>query len=56
MWGNNMVRDEGLFEEITSFIIHDLELGIVSRNCECVKEFLDAFVSTCAFFGWEDFC
>ena len=40
MWGNKMVRGifikEGLLDEITRFIIHDLELRLVHRSCECV--------------------
>ena len=39
---------EGLLEEITSFIIYYMELGIVSSSYECVKEFLDPFVDACA--------
>ena len=40
MWGNKMVRGifikEGLLDEITRFIIHDLELGIETSSCEYV--------------------
>ena len=40
IWGNNLLNDlfirEGLLEDITSFIVHDLELGIVTINCEYV--------------------
>ena len=40
IWGNNLVRDiflkENLLEDIKSFIVHDLELGIVTSNCEYV--------------------
>ena len=57
---NKLVGDiflkEGLLEEITSFIIHYLELGLVSSSCECVKEFLEPFVDPCALSGWEVFC
>ena len=52
IWGNKLVRDlyikEGILEELTSFIIHDLELGIVSSSCECVKDVLGPFVDACA--------
>ena len=38
MWGDKLLRGiylkEGLLEEITSFIIYYMELGIVSRSCE----------------------
>ena len=48
MWGNNLVGDlllkDGLLENITSFIIYYMELGIVYISCDCVKEFLDPFV------------
>ena len=50
--GNKLVGDlslkEGLLEEITSFIIYYMELGLVSSSCEYVKEFLDPFVDACA--------
>ena len=52
MRGNKLVGDllleEGLLEEVTSFIIYYMELGLVSSSCECVKEFLDPFVDACA--------
>ena len=48
MRGNKLVGDillkEGILEDITSFIIHYMELGHVSSSCECVKDFLDPFV------------
>ena len=47
MRGGNMVRgiflEKGILEEITSFIVHDLEIGIVTSSCERVQEFLDTF-------------
>ena len=52
MRGNKLVGDillkEGLLEEITSFIIYYMELGLVSSSCECVKEVLDPFLDACA--------
>ena len=40
MWGDKLVRDlylkEDILEEIKIFIIHDLELGILSSSYECV--------------------
>ena len=52
MWGNKLVIylliKSGLLEEITSFISHDLELGLVSSSFDYVKEFLDPFVDACA--------
>ena len=52
MRGNKLVGDlllkEGFLEDITSFIIYYMELGLVSRSCECVKEFWDPFVYACA--------
>ena len=52
IWGNKLVRDlyikEGILEKLTIFIIHYLELGIVSSSCECVKKFFDPFVDACA--------
>ena len=52
VWGVKLLRGiylkEGLLEEITSFIIYYMELGLVSSSCECVKEFLDLFVDACA--------
>ena len=52
MRGNKLVGDlllqEGLLEDITSFIIYYMELGLVSISCECVKDFLDPFVDACA--------
>ena len=52
MRGNKLVGDplleEGLLEEVTSFIIYYMELGLVSISCECVKDFLDPFVDACA--------
>ena len=44
MRGNKLVGDilleEGLLEEITSFVIYYMELGLVPSSCECVKDFL----------------
>ena len=41
MRGDNLVGDillkEGLLEESTSFVIHYMELEIVSSSCELVK-------------------
>ena len=41
--GNILVGDlllkESLLEVIISCIIHYIELGIVTRSCDCVKEF-----------------
>ena len=52
IWGNKLVIDillkECLLEDIKSFIFQYLELGLVSRSCECIKEFLDPFVDVCA--------
>ena len=52
MRGNKLVGDlllkEGIIEDIKSFIIHYMKLGIVSSSSECVKEFLDPFVDACA--------
>ena len=52
MRDNNLVRGispkEDLLEEFKSFIIHDLELMLVSRSCECFKDFLNPFVDACA--------
>ena len=40
MRGNNIIRDiflmEGLLEDITRCIVHDLELGIATRSCEYI--------------------
>ena len=51
MRGGNLVGylflKEGLLEDITSFIICYMVLGILSSSCEFVKEFLDSFVDTC---------
>ena len=50
MGGNNMVGylllKNGILEEITSFIVYYMKLGILPSSCECVKEFLDPFVDT----------
>ena len=60
MWGYKLVGDlslkEGLLEDITSFVIYYMELGLVPSICECVKDFLDTFVNGCALSGWEGFC
>ena len=52
MRGNDLVGDlllkEVILEYITDFIIHYMELGIVSSSCEYVKEFLNPFVDACA--------
>ena len=52
MQGNKLVGDlllkEGIIEDVKSFIIHYMELGIVFSSCELVKEFLDSFVDTFA--------
>ena len=52
MRGNKLVGyillKEGILEDITSFIMHYMELGHVFSSCECVKEFLDPFVDVCA--------
>ena len=52
MMGNKLVGDfflrECLLEDITSFIIYYMDLGLVSRSFECVKDFLDSFVDACA--------
>ena len=40
---NKLKRDtsleEVILEDITSFIIHNLDIEIVSRSCECVLDF-----------------
>ena len=43
-----LLLKEGLIEEITVFIIHYMEIGLVSRIFEYVKEFLDPFFDACA--------
>ena len=52
MWGNKLVRDiflkEGLLEDITSIIVHDMELGRVTSRCEYVQEFWYTFLGACA--------
>ena len=49
--GNKLLVDlflkEGLLEEITGFITHYMDLGLVSRTCKYVKEFLKPFVDAC---------
>ena len=35
----DLLLKEGILEDITSFIIHYMESGHVSRSCECVKDF-----------------
>ena len=40
---------EGLPEEIKGFIMHYMELGLLSIICEYTKEFLNPFVDACAF-------
>ena len=51
MRGNKLVGylslKESLLEDITGLIIYYMKLGIVSRSCECVKEFLNPFVDVC---------
>ena len=44
----DILLKKGLLEEITSFIIYYMDLGIVSRSCENVKEFLNPFVDACS--------
>ena len=43
MWGNKLVRylflEKGLLEDITRFIVHDMESGIVNISRERVPEF-----------------
>ena len=39
--------DKGILEEITSFIVHDFEIGLVTSNHERVQEFLDTFFDAC---------
>ena len=61
IWGGgNMVRylsvKYGLLEDTTSFIIHDLEVGLVSSICECVYNVLDPFIDACSWSGWYGFC
>ena len=52
MRGNELVGDiflkEVLLEEITSFIIYYMDIGLVYSSFECVKDFLDPFVDACA--------
>ena len=51
MRGNKMVRgiflDKGLLEDVTSFIVHDFEIGLVAISCERIQDVLDAFVDAC---------
>ena len=41
--GRNLISgvflSEGLLEEITSFAVHDLALGILASSCEYVQDF-----------------
>ena len=50
--GGKLVRGlflgKDLLEKITSGIVHDLEIGIVTSSPERDQEFLDAFVDECA--------
>ena len=52
MRGNKLVGDiyleEGLFDDITGFIIHYMDLGIMSSSCEYVNKFFYPFVDACA--------
>ena len=55
MQGNKLVGDifleEVIFEDITSFIIHYLDIGLVSSSCECVKDFFNPVVDACTWSG-----
>ena len=55
MRGNKLVGDilfkEGLLEEITSFAIYYMDVGLVSNSCECVKAFWEPYFYACAWSG-----
>ena len=56
MGGGGLVRDrfldKGILKEITSFIVHDFDIGIVTSNNERVQEFLDTFFDACTLSRW----
>ena len=52
MRGDKLVRDifleKGIIEDITSFGVHDLDIGLVTISHERVQDVLDTFIDACA--------